>query len=146
MNNKKMFFSVFMTIVIIISSVSVAFVAKAEDYIARYTGSTQSNGMNISCTFQINEIADNRFRGVFSDSGTGIYDFSENIEGNYYRSGDKITCIFHVSFYNIMIDRSKDRFLLLWFCGSNSTQCWLRCSCFSYLVIPCTRTTNEHHS
>lgn len=100
MNNKKMFFSVFMTIVIIISSVSVAFVAKAEDYIARYTGSTQSNGMNISCTFQINEIADNRFRGVFSDSGTGIYDFSENIEGNYYRSGDKITCIFHVSFYN----------------------------------------------
>ena len=66
MKNRKSLLCVLIAIVIIISSVSIAFVAKAEDYIARYTGSTQSNGMNISCTFQINEIADNRFRGTFS--------------------------------------------------------------------------------
>lgn len=66
MKNKKSLLCVLITIAIIFYSISVAFVAKAEDYIARYTGSTQSNGMNISCTFQINEIADNRFRVTFS--------------------------------------------------------------------------------
>lgn len=67
----------------------------------QYSGSTQASwGYKPNCTFTVNKIAKDRFRGTFSATNIGSYSFSNKaIEGKVFYSENAYTFIFTVQFY-----------------------------------------------
>lgn len=73
----------------------------SDNVYCQYTGSTTASwGYNPDCTFTINKIVGNKFRGSFSAQNIGKYSFSENVSGFVTRGNDCFTCYFRVYFYN----------------------------------------------
>lgn len=77
--------------------------AEAEQNGATYSGTATSWGYNPDCTFTINKIVGNKFRGSFSAQNIGKYSFSENVSGFVTRGNDCFTCYFRVYFITICI-------------------------------------------
>ncbi|MGN1123779.1 MAG: hypothetical protein ACI4RR_05490 [Eubacterium sp.] len=93
---------IILCIVLVISTVPMESFANDEsDYYAQYSGSTSASwGYNPNCTFTINRIVGNRFRGTFSAQNIDPYSFTENVSGLVTSNAEKFTCYFRVSFYN----------------------------------------------
>lgn len=73
----------------------------SDNVYCQYTGSTTASwGYKPNCTFTINKIVGNKFRGSFSAQNIGKYSFSENVSGFVTRGNDCFTCYFRVYFYN----------------------------------------------
>lgn len=97
--------SVILTVVMICNAILPCTLSLASDadenYYVQYSGSTDASwGYHPNCTFTVNKIVDNRFKGSFSASNLGTYSFSENVTGRVYQSDDSFTCSFTVKFYN----------------------------------------------
>lgn len=90
------------SLILVLNSASyISYASDSGDFFAQYSGSTEASwGYKPNCTFTINKIVDNRFRGRFAASNLGSYSFNEAVEGKAYTSGNSITCIFTVKFYN----------------------------------------------
>ena len=59
----------------------VALASTSSDCYAKYTGSTTASyGYKPDCTFTIDKIVDNKFRGSFSATNLGAYNVSQNVE------------------------------------------------------------------
>lgn len=94
-------FSNFMVLIILCSNFPMVANANNNNFYAQYSGSTMASwGYNPDCTFTINKIVGNKFRGSFSAQNIGKYSFSENVSGFVTRGNDCFTCYFRVYFYN----------------------------------------------
>lgn len=94
-------FSIFMVLIILCSNFPMVANANNNNFYAQYSGSTMASwGYNPDCTFTINKIVGNKFRGSFSAQNIGKYSFSENVSGFVTRGNDCFTCYFRVYFYN----------------------------------------------
>lgn len=93
--------SVFMVLIILCSNFPIVANASNNDFYAQYSGSTTASwGYKPDCTFTINKIVGNKFRGNFSAQNIGKYSFSENVSGFVTNGNDHFTCYFKVYFYN----------------------------------------------
>lgn len=66
--------------------------ASEQEVLAQYSGSTTASwGYNPNCTFTINKIVGNKFRGSFSATNLGRYNISQSVKGNVYENYDSFT-------------------------------------------------------
>lgn len=73
-NVQLKFFSVFMVLIILCSNFPIAANASNNDFYAQYSGSTTASyGYKPNCTFTVNKIVDDKFRGSFSATNLGKY-------------------------------------------------------------------------
>ena len=100
-NYIKNIISILLAINIAIFGAPKIIMAESKEYYAQYSGSTTSDwGYKPNCTFTINKIVGNRFRGTFSAQNINPYNFTQNIEGTVKRDLESFTCFFSVNFYN----------------------------------------------
>lgn len=67
-------FSIFMVLIILCSNFPMVANASNNDFYVQYSGSTTAScGYNPDCTFTINKIVGNKFRGSFSATNLGKY-------------------------------------------------------------------------
>lgn len=98
---KKVILIILCIVLVISTNPFVSLANEENDFYAQYSGSTSASwGYNPSCTFTINKIVGNRFRGSFSAQNIDPYSFSENVSGLVTSTEEKFTCYFRVSFYN----------------------------------------------
>lgn len=108
MKSIKTTISMFLILILIIAScetICYATDTKGNDtnYYARYSGSTDAGwGYSPYCTFTIDKIVNNEFRGRFSATNLGAYSFDEQVSGKVYFGRNSLTCVFTVNFYNGM--------------------------------------------
>lgn len=98
----KRIVSMLLAIVMVFSNSIVLFNALAEDdVLAIYSGSTQADyGFTPNCTFRINKVVGNEFRGSFAAENLSVYSFDESVSGKIYYAEDSFTCCFTVFFNN----------------------------------------------
>lgn len=97
----KKILAIFITLIIFCCNFTVVARANENKFYAQYSGSTTSDwGYKPNCTFTINKIVGNRFRGTFSAQNINPYNFTQNIEGTVKRDLESFTCFFSVNFYN----------------------------------------------
>lgn len=98
----KKYICIIVTILIFVNIIYLPATSFAEETTCiTYTGSTTANyGYKPDCTFTINKIVGNKFRGNFSAQNIGKYSFSENVSGFVTNGNDHFTCYFKVYFYN----------------------------------------------
>lgn len=98
----KKFLSIILSVILMLSIIPLTVYADDSDNVyCQYTGSTTASwGYKPNCTFTINKIVGNKFRGSFSAQNIGKYSFSENVSGFVTRGNDCFTCYFRVYFYN----------------------------------------------
>lgn len=83
------------------TSAMLCYAQTSENFYAQYSGSTDASwGYKPYCTFTINRIENNVFRGRFSASNLGSYSFDEPVSGKVYFGQNSLTCVFTVNFYN----------------------------------------------
>jgi hypothetical protein len=67
-------FSIFMTLIIFSSNSTIVANASNDDFYAQYSGSTTASwGYKPNCTFTVNKIVGDKFRGTFSATNLGKY-------------------------------------------------------------------------
>lgn len=64
----------------------------SDNVYCQYTGSTTASwGYKPNCTFTVNKIVGDKFKGSFSAQNIGKYSFSENVSGFVTRGNDCFT-------------------------------------------------------
>lgn len=98
----KKIISFVLSIVIFTSIIPNCAFASEQEVLAQYSGSTTASyGYKPNCTFTVNKIVDDKFRGTFSATNLGIYNISQSVEGQVYENYDSFTCVFSLdSYYN----------------------------------------------
>ncbi len=97
----KVILTILCIVLVISTSPFVSLGNEENDFYAQYSGSTSAGwGYTPNCTFTINKIAGNRFRGTFSAQNIDKYSFTENVSGIVTSNEEKFTCYFRVNFYN----------------------------------------------
>ena len=98
---KKVILIILCIVLVISTSPFVSFADDTNDFYAQYSGSTDASwGYKPYCTFTINKIVGNRFRGSFSAQNIDPYSFTENVSGRVTSDNEGFTCDFIVKFYN----------------------------------------------
>lgn len=98
----KKIISFVLSIVIFTSIMPNCAFASEQEVLAQYSGSTTASyGYKPNCTFTVNKIVDDKFRGSFSATNLGTYNISQSVEGQVYENYDSFTCVFSLdNYYN----------------------------------------------
>lgn len=74
--------SVFMVLIILCSNFPIVANASNNDFYAQYSGSTTASwGYKPDCTFTVNKIVGDKFKGSFVATNLGSYNLSKQVEG-----------------------------------------------------------------
>lgn len=69
--------------------------ASEQEVLAQYSGSITANyGYKPNCTFTVNKIVGDKFRGPFSATNLGKYNINQSVNGKVYNNYDSFTCVF----------------------------------------------------
>lgn len=74
----------------------------SDNVYCQYTGSTTASwGYKPNCTFTVNKIVGDKFKGSFVATNLGSYNLSEQVEGTVYKDINSFTCQFSIpEYYN----------------------------------------------
>lgn len=88
----KKIISLILSIVIFTSIMPNCAFASEQEVLAQYSGSTTASyGYKPNCTFTVNKIVNDKFRGSFSATNLGRYNISQSVKGNVYENYDSFT-------------------------------------------------------
>ena len=91
----KKIISFVLSVVIFTSIIPNCAFASEQEVLAQYSGSTTASyGYKPNCTFTVNKIIDDKFRGSFSATNLGRYNINQSINGKVYNNYDSFTCVF----------------------------------------------------
>lgn len=98
----KKIISFVLSVVIFTSIIPNCAFASEQEVLAQYSGSTTASyGYKPNCTFTVNKIIDDKFRGSFSATNLGRYNINQSINGKVYNNYDSFTCVFSLeNYYN----------------------------------------------
>ncbi len=97
----KKFLSITLSVILMLSIIPLTVYADDSDNVyCRYTGSTTANwGYKPNCTFTVNKIVGDKFKGSFVATNLGSYNLSKQVEGTVYKSINSFTCQFSIPEY-----------------------------------------------
>lgn len=88
----KKFLSIILSVILMLSIIPLTVYADDSDNVyCQYTGSTTASwGYKPNCTFTVNKIVGDKFKGSFVATNLGSYNLSKQVEGTVYKD---IYCI-----------------------------------------------------
>lgn len=99
----KKFLSITLSVILMLSIIPLTVYADDSDNVyCQYTGSTTTSwGYKPNCTFTVNKIVGDKFKGSFVATNLGSYNLSKQVEGTVYKSINSFTCQFSIpEYYN----------------------------------------------
>lgn len=99
----KKFLSITLSVILMLSIIPLTVYADDSDNVyCQYTGSTTASwGYKPNCTFTVNKIVGDKFKGSFVATNLGSYNLSKQVEGTVYKGINSFTCQFSIpEYYN----------------------------------------------
>ncbi len=97
----KKFLSIILSVILMLSIIPLTVYADDSDNVyCQYTGSTTASwGYKPNCTFTVNKIVGDKFKGSFVATNLGSYNLSKQVEGTVYKDINSFTCQFSIPEY-----------------------------------------------
>ena len=97
----KKFLSITLSVILMLSIIPLTVYADDSDNVyCQYTGSTTASwGYKPNCTFTVNKIVGDKFKGSFVATNLGSYNLSKQVEGTVYKDINSFTCQFSIPEY-----------------------------------------------
>lgn len=97
----KKFLSITLSVILMLSIIPLTvFADDSKDVYCQYTGSTTASwGYKPNCTFTVNKIVGDKFKGSFVATNLGSYNLSKQVEGTVYKDINSFTCQFSIPEY-----------------------------------------------
>lgn len=97
----KKFLSITLSVILMLSIIPLTVYADdSEGVYCQYTGSTTASwGYKPNCTFTVNKIVGDKFKGSFVATNLGSYNLSKQVEGTVYKDINSFTCQFSIPEY-----------------------------------------------